>query len=69
VEKIMQDEGISREDAEDETYFNIPIEARWDEIKKGTENIGEALDKGFAAIERENTTLEGVIVNRQQKVD
>ena len=61
VEAIMDREGISREDAEDETYFNIPPEARWAEIKKQTENIGIALDKAFAAIERENTTLEGVM--------
>ena len=43
VEAIMDQEGISREDAEDETYFSIPHEARWNEIKKHTENIGVAL--------------------------
>ena len=32
-----------------------------DTIKKQTENIGVALDKAFAAIERENTSLEGVM--------
>lgn len=61
VENIMAREGISRGDAEDETYFQLPEEARWDNIKKHTENIGVALDKAFAAIERENTTLEGVM--------
>jgi type I restriction enzyme M protein len=61
VETIMQREGISRADAEDETYFYLPEEARWETIKKETENIGIALDKAFAAIERENTTLEGVM--------
>ena len=61
VERIMQRDGIPREDAEEETYFYIPPEARWEEIKKVTENIGEALDKAFAAIEQENTTLEGVM--------
>ena len=61
VEAIMEQEGISRDDAEDETYFSIPQEARWNEIKKHTENIGVALDKAFAAIERENTSLEGVL--------
>src|SRR5207237_3924740 len=54
VQIIVDRDGISRQDAEDETYFKIPPEARWDEIKKHTENIGVALDKGFAAIEREN---------------
>ena len=61
VETIMAREGISREDAEDETYFVMPKEARWDELKKYTENIGIALDKAFGAIERENTSLEGVM--------
>jgi type I restriction enzyme M protein len=61
VETIMDRDGISREDAEDETYFFVPEESRWDEIKKETENIGITLDKAFAAIERENTSLEGVM--------
>lgn len=61
VESIMKHDGISREDAEEETYFVIPQEARWNELKKETENIGVALDKAFAAIERENTQLEGVM--------
>jgi type I restriction enzyme M protein len=61
VETIMNRDGISREDAEDETYFQMPLESRWESIKKYTENIGIALDKAFAAIERENTSLEGVM--------
>lgn len=51
TENIMQREKIGREEAEHETYFYIPKEARWDAIKKLTENIGVALDKAFAAIE------------------
>lgn len=61
VESIMKRDNISREDAEDETYFKIPQEAHWNELKKVTENIGMALDKAFAAIERDNITLEGVM--------
>jgi type I restriction enzyme M protein len=61
VENIMQRDKIGRDEAEQETYFFIPKEARWEEIKKATENIGVVLDKGFASIERENTTLEGVL--------
>jgi type I restriction enzyme M protein len=61
IESIMARDGISRDDAEDETYFFLPKESRWDHIKKQTENIGIALDKAFAAIERENTSLEGVM--------
>jgi len=62
VDTIMERDGISREDAEDEPFFKLPPEARWNELKKVTENIGVALDKAFAAIERENTKyLEGVL--------
>ncbi len=61
VEAIMEREGISREEAEDETYFQLPPESRWGNIVKQTENIGIALDKAFAAIERENSSLEGVM--------
>lgn len=61
IENIMARDGVSLEDAEDETYFQLPVEARWNTVKKQTENIGIALDKAFAAIERENTSLEGVM--------
>ncbi len=61
IENLMKKDGISREEAEDETYFFLPEESRWETIKKQTENIGIALDKAFAAIERENTSLESVL--------
>ena len=61
VENIMAKENLSKKDAEDEPYFRIPEEARWTVLTAKTENIGEALDKAFAAIERDNTQLEGVM--------
>lgn len=61
VENSMERDGYSRAEAEAEAYFQMPPEARWETIKKETENIGIALDKAFAAIERENTSLEGVM--------
>ena len=61
VESIMKKENLSQKEAEDEPYFRIPAEARWTSLTAKTENIGEALDKAFAAIERENTQLEGVM--------
>ena len=61
VEAIMKRDNVSREEAEDDTYFQMPEESRWETIKKHTENIGIALDKAFAGIERENTSLEGVM--------
>lgn len=61
VELLIKEEGISREEAEEDTYFNLPPEAQWEYLKTKTENIGIDLDKAFAAIERENTQLEGVM--------
>lgn len=61
VENIMKKENLSQKDAEEEPYFHIPEEARWKVLTAKTENIGEALDKAFAAIERDNTQLEGVM--------
>ncbi|TWR30472.1 SAM-dependent DNA methyltransferase [Mucilaginibacter pallidiroseus] len=62
VTSFIERDGLSREDAEDEPFLKLPTEARWHSLKKVTENIGVALDKAFAAIERENTKyLEGVL--------
>lgn len=61
VELLMEEDGSTREEAEDDAYFNFPPEARWEYLTKVTENIGVELDKAFAAIERENTSLEGVL--------
>lgn len=61
VSTVMERDGLTREEAEDEAYFKMPPESRWEYLKSVTENIGIALDKAFAAIERENTQLEGVL--------
>ncbi|MES2649617.1 MAG: class I SAM-dependent DNA methyltransferase [Bacteroidota bacterium] len=61
VEQIMERDKVSREEAENDTYLTIPPEARWQHLITVTENIGQALDIAFAAIERENTSLEGVM--------
>ncbi|BDY11911.1 type I restriction-modification system subunit M [Hydrogenimonas cancrithermarum] len=60
----VDEEDITLEEAlEDEDYhqFFIPREAYWSELAKKTENIGQALDKAFAAIEEHNPQLEGVM--------
>ncbi|GAB3332726.1 class I SAM-dependent DNA methyltransferase [Larkinella ripae] len=63
VESHMVDEGVNREDAEAATFFKMPIEARWSEVKKATENVGVVIDIAFAAIEEKNKDLklEGVM--------
>lgn len=61
VEISMERDNISKEEAAEENYFTLSSEALWENIKKETENIGVALDKAFAAIERDNQILEGVM--------
>ncbi|WP_196892143.1 type I restriction-modification system subunit M [Aureivirga marina] len=61
VENLMKEEGYSRKEAEEDSYFQLPEEAKWENLKKETENIGVTLDKAFAAIERENPSLENVV--------
>lgn len=66
VEKTMETDGVSREEAEEERdchKFYVPPAARWKTITEKTENIGETMDEAFAAIEEENSKLniEGVM--------
>lgn len=64
AEIAANEEGITIEEAiEDEDYhrFFIPQVAWWREITKKTENIGQAIDKAFSAIEEHNSSLEGVM--------
>ncbi|AXT48853.1 type I restriction-modification system subunit M [Chromobacterium rhizoryzae] len=54
VNKLMAEEGISREEADAEVCDDIgafPGTARWEWLVTRTENIGEALDKAFYYIE------------------
>ena len=61
VAAIMQKNNCSREDAEEDTIFFIPKNARWKYITEQTEKIGIELDKAFAEIEAENSELEGIM--------
>ena len=61
VEKEMESEGCSREEAEEEPFFKMPHDARWSYLITKTENIGEALDKAFHLIEEHNEGLDGVM--------
>lgn len=44
--------------------FYIPSEARWDEVRKQTQGLGERLTDTLRQIARENPNLEGVINRR-----
>lgn len=63
-DRLVEKEGLDLEEvAEDPDYhkFFLPENARWQNIIEKTENIGEAIDEALAAIEEENTSLEGVM--------
>ena len=63
AEKLVAD-GMSKEVAwndPDEHQFFVPNRARWDAIQKRATNIGETLNKACAALEEQNSALEGVL--------
>ncbi len=45
----------------DEHQFFVPDRARWSTIQKRATNIGETLNKACAALEEQNSSLEGVL--------
>jgi type I restriction enzyme M protein len=68
VAHLMQAEGLSAADAEEEVedkWGHFPGPARWPELIARTENIGEALDKAFATIEANNPELQHVLTATQ----
>lgn len=68
VAELVQGEGLSRQEAEEEVvdkWGAFPVGARWPTLIAGTENIGEALDKAFATIEAHNTELQHVLTATQ----
>lgn len=46
---------------QDEHQFFVPKRARWSEIKKASQQIGETINKACSALEQENPRLEGVL--------
>ena len=63
AERLMA-EGVSETVAwtdPDEHQFFVPGRARWGSIQKRATNIGEALNKACAALEEQNSALEGVL--------
>ena len=63
AEKLLGD-GLSEEVAWndlDEHQFFVPDRSRWGTIQKQATNIGETLNKACAALEEQNSALEGVL--------
>ena len=48
----------------DAGYFFVPIEARWSHLRDEVHrNVGDGLNKALAALEEQNTSLEGVLAH------
>ena len=65
AEKLIA-EGVSESVAwtdPDEHQFFVPDRARWDTIRTRATNIGETLNKACAALEEQNSALEGVLAD------
>ena len=63
AEKLIAD-GVSKRVAwtdPDEHQFFVPDRARWGAIRAAAANIGETLNKACAALEEQNSALEGVL--------
>ena len=63
AEKLVAD-GVPEDVAwtdPDEHQFFVPDRARWGAIQKRATNIGETLNKACAALEEQNSALEGVL--------
>ena len=63
AEKLIAD-GVPEDVAwtdPDEHQFFVPDRARWGAIQKRATNIGETLNKACAALEEQNSALEGVL--------
>jgi type I restriction enzyme M protein len=66
ISVIMKDEDCSATEAmeliqSDNPEQFVPEDARWANLVKKTENVGESIDEAFAEIERQNSSLEKVL--------
>ena len=63
AEKLVADgvaETVAWTDLDEHRFF-VPDRARWSTIQKQATNIGETLNKACAALEEQNSSLEGVL--------
>ncbi|MFZ3510061.1 N-6 DNA methylase [Vibrio harveyi] len=66
VQAVMDEEDCSTDVAmeiilEDNPEQFVPVDARWANLTKKSENVGESIDEAFAKIEEQNPTLEKVL--------
>lgn len=63
AEKLISDgepDGVAWEDPDSHQFF-VPRRARWDEIRKKTQDIGDVINKANEALEEHNPRLEKVL--------
>lgn len=68
VTQLMQADGLNGKQAEEEIedkWGRFPFSARWPNLIARSENIGEALDQAFHAIEANNSELQHVLTATQ----
>lgn len=61
IEGETGDHDLAWNEPDEHTFF-VPEEARWDHLRRASENIGEALNAAALALENENPKLEGVLI-------
>jgi type I restriction enzyme M protein len=53
---------VAWEDRDSHQFF-VPKRSRWSEVQKAASNLGEVLNKACAALEQENSSLEGIVAS------
>lgn len=61
IERETGDRELAWNEPDEHTFF-VPEEARWSELRRVSEGIGEALNEAMLDLENENPKLEGVLV-------
>ncbi len=62
IEKETGDKDLAWNDPDEHQFF-VPERARWENIRKVTSQVGDALNKAAAEIEDKNPIIEGVIAS------
>lgn len=62
IEKETGDKELAWNDPDEHQFF-VPERARWENLRKNTSQIGDALNKAAAEIEDKNPIMEGVIAS------
>lgn len=62
IEKETGDKELAWEEPDEHQFF-VPMRARWSELRKVTQNVGDFINKANDALEEHNPLLEGVLAS------